>query len=117
MIMNLSERVVTEIPIKEIWDKDGTIEATRDSYLSADELRDMLRKFPVEFIIANVGEHLKSIPVHMCYEYWKSEVKEHLVSAPEKPFRLEDFPGEYAYVASEWSGEIQTPIVLLEKYH
>jgi hypothetical protein len=115
--MEPSKRAVIEIPMKEIWDQEGVIEATRDRYLSADDLKNMLKKFPVEFVIANAGDRLKSIPVYKCYEFWKSEVKSHLVSCPDEPFRLEDFPGEYAYLASEWSGEIQTPIVLLEKYH
>jgi len=117
MEMNPSKRVVIEIPMKEIWDQDGAIEATRDRYLSADDLKTMLKKFPVEFVIANVGDLLKTIQVDKCFNFWNSEVKMHLVSDPEKAFRVEEFPGEYAYLASEWSGEIQTPIVLLEKYH
>ena len=109
------KRVVTEIPLKEIWNHEGAIEAIRDRYLSANALKNMLKKFPVEFVIANVGDPLKSVPISMCYDFWKSEVKAHLVSNPEESFRLEDFPEEYAYLASEWSGEIQNPIVLLEK--
>ena len=115
--MEYLERVVTKIPMKEIWNHKGALQAIRDRYLSANALKDMLKKFPVEFVIANVGDTLKSVPVSKCYEFWKSEVKAHLISSPDEPFRLEDFPKEYAYLASEWVGEIKNPIVLLEKYH
>lgn len=40
-----------------------------------------------------------------------------MVEDPDSGFQLNDFPGEYAYLASEWSGGIQTPIVLLEMHH
>ena len=115
--MEFSKRIVTEIPIKEIRGQEVTIEVTRVHYLRADDLKSMLKKHPVEFIIANIGDTLKSIPITECFEFWKSEVESHLVHDPKAPIRLEDFPGEYAYSASEWAGEISNPIVLLEKYH
>lgn len=77
----------------------------------------MLSRFPVEFYVADVGEPLLRIDVTKCYDFWKSEVVSHVVEEPDAGFRLEDFPDEYAYIASEWSGEIQTPIVLLERHH
>ena len=60
---------------------------------------------------------LRRVDVTKCYDFWKSEVKAHVVNDPESGFRLDGYPGEYAYVASEWSGELQSPIVLLEKHH
>jgi hypothetical protein len=111
-------RIVTLIPIERLYDEAGYIEARRERWLSKALLRDLLRRHPVEFLVANVGFPLQRIKVAKCYEFWKTEVMAHIVDNLDDPtFRLEDFPGEYAYVASEWSGEIQTPIVLLEKYH
>lgn len=108
---------VTRLPVERLVDDEGEIEASRERFLSKETLRDLLGRYPVEFVIADVGTPLKHIEVKRCYEFWKSEVEEHIVNDPDSGFRLEDYPGEYAYVASEWAGQIQTPIVLLEKHH
>jgi hypothetical protein len=80
-------------------------------------LIDLLRRCAVEFYVADVGHPLLRIDVTKCFDFWQNEVKAHLVDDPECGFSLENFPGEYAYLASEWSGQIQTPIILLEKHH
>jgi hypothetical protein len=110
-------RIVNQIPLYRLWDQDGEIEAVRERWLTKQSLREMLSDYPVEFYVADVGHPLLRIDVAKCYDFWKAEVESNLVEDPERGFRLESFPGEFAYVASEWSGEIQTPIVLLEKYH
>ena len=108
---------VTRLPLERLSDDHGDIEAHRERFLSKEALRDLLRRYPVEFVIADVGRPLNHIAMGKCYQFWKSEAEAHIVADPESEFRLEDFPGEYAYVASKWSGQIQTPIVLLEKHH
>jgi hypothetical protein len=109
--------IITRLPIDRLYDDEGEVEAHRERYLSKEALQDLLRRYAVEFVIADIGMTLKYIEVQKCYEFWKSEVKAHIVDDPDSGFRLEDFPGEYAYIASEWSGQIQTPIVLLEMFH
>jgi hypothetical protein len=109
--------IVTRLPLERLSDDERDIEASRERFLSKEALRDILRRYPVEFVVAEVGSPLKYVEVAKCYEFWKSEVEAHIVADPESGFRLEDFRGQYAYVASEWSGQIQTPIVLLEKHH
>ena len=52
-----------------------------------------------------------------CFEFWKSEIKPHLIVNPAEGFSVDDYPGEYAYIASEWIGDSKSPIVLLEMYH
>jgi hypothetical protein len=108
---------VTRLPVERLSDDKGEIEANRERFLSKEALREMLRRNPVEFVIADVGRPLKHVEVGKCYDFWKSEAEAHIVPDPDLGFRLEDFPGEYAYVASEWCGQIQAPIVLLEKHH
>ena len=105
------------MPLESLWDDDGNIEAKRERFLSREGLQALLHQHPVEFIVADMGSPLRSVEVHKCYEFWKSEVQAHIVEDAEAGFRLEDYPGNYAYIASEWTGEIQTPIVLLEKHH
>ena len=111
------KKIVTHTPLLELWDDDGPIAARRKRYLTLEDVRSMLCQYAVEFVVAEVGTPLKWIPVHKCFDFWRSEVKSHLVTNPDEGFLLEDFPNEYAYVASEWSGELQTPVVVLEMYH
>ena len=118
--MKLKNKILTEIPVKQLWNDNEIIYASRERYLTVEDIKDMLMNYPVEFVVANVGSKLKWIPYTKCYEFWKSEVKSHIVNNPEdkkKGFDIDNFSGNYAYIASEWSGEIETPIILLEKYH
>ena len=61
-----------------------------------------------------VGSVKERIPVDKCYEFWEREVKPHLLRPHGKVDRSR-LPDEYAYLASEWLGHIEVPIVLLEK--
>jgi len=115
--MDPTLRTVSQIPIARLWNATGHFEATRARCLTRELLHEMLQSHPVKFIIADVGHPLRHVEVARCYEFWKSEVVRHLVNDPAAGFRLGEFPGAFAYCASEWSGELQTPIVLLEKYH
>ena len=115
-VTEMRERIVTKIPLEFIWTDEPEVEAARARYLTAAELTEMLRIHPVEFIVADVGAPLKRISVDKCYEFWKSEVKPHLLN-PNGKLDRSRLPDEYGYLASEWSGEIEVPIVLLEKIH
>jgi hypothetical protein len=115
-VTEMKEKIVTTIPMESIWTDDEKIEASRERYLTAADLTEMLRLHPVEFIVADVGLPLNRIPVDKCYEFWKSEVKRHLLN-PHGKLDRSAMPDEYGYLASEWSGQIAGPIVLLEKIH
>lgn len=112
-----STRIVTQLPLNRLWDNDGDIAAQRERYLSRASLREMLRQNRVQFYVADISRPLRRVDVADCYDFWTSEAAENVVNDPEAGFRIEDFPGEFAYVASEWSDKVQAPIVLLEKHH
>lgn len=80
-------------------------------------ITELLRDGPVKFVVANCGEHLKWVPVGDRFRFWKDEVKPRLVEPSVERFRLEDFPGEYCYVGTEWAGAGEVPVVLLEMWH
>ena len=115
-VTEIRERIVTTFPLQSLWTDEEQLEASRERYLTASELTELLRIHAVEFIVAEVGAPLKPISVDKCYEFWESEIKRHLLSPRGKADRSKLVDG-YGYLASEWSGSLDVPIVLLEKIH
>ncbi len=114
--MNNNQKIVTRIPLKNLWTDIEDIYAYREKYLTVDNIRATLKSYPVEFVVAEVGQKLNWISYGRSIDFWKREVKQHLANDIDN-INLDKFPDNYAYIASEWTREIQTPIVLLEKYH
>ena len=98
-------RPVNRIPLDKLWNERGDINARRKRWLTKSGLRELLRKCRVEFYVADIGHPLRRVDVSKCYDFWKSEAEVHVVEDPDSDYQIEDFPGEYAYLASEWSGE------------
>ena len=114
--MDIDKKIVIQLPLTKLWTDKEYLFVKRDKYLSEENIRETLKKHPVEFVIADVGHKLKWISVDGSFDFWKTELKPHLVNDRDN-IQLDNFPDNYAYVASEWIGEIETPIILLEKYH
>ena len=115
-VTQIRERIVTAIPLEHIWTDEERMEAFRKRYLTPPDITEMLKIHPVEFFVADPGAPLERISVDKCYEFWESEVKRHLLSSNGRVDRSK-LPDEYGYLASEWSGRSEVPIVLLEKIH
>ncbi len=109
-------RHVSKMPLVELWNESGVVAAQKVRELGSSEIVSLLRAGKVRFVVADVGHHLQWIAPERCYEFWKSEVKMRLAQ-PEAEIYLEDFPGEYCYVASQWKPDVGAPIVLLMKSH
>ena len=114
--MDNNKKIVTQFPLTNLWTDNEDIYAEREKHLTADNIQETLKNYPVEFVVADVGQKLKWISYDKSLDFWKSEVKQHLANDITN-IKLDNFPGNYAYIASEWIGEIQTPIILLEKHH
>ena len=112
--MNPKLRIVTRLPLEELWRETGVITASRGRWLAKDDIAALLRKGLVQFVVADVGKPPQWISVQDGYQFWKIEVKLHV--AGEKAV-LEEFPGEYCYFAWEWDTTEAAPIVVLEKSH
>ena len=105
-----------KIPLITLWKEKKDLNLTRELYLSKKAIVDLFKISPIEFVIADVGKDLNWITVENCFTFWKSEVVIHLADDLNEIF-LDEFPENYAYVASLWKGGAQESIVLLEKFH
>ncbi|HVF70472.1 MAG TPA: hypothetical protein VM940_02590 [Chthoniobacterales bacterium] len=114
--MDATLRVITRLPLEELWRDDAFSSRVRGAALSADDIIALLRAGPVHFVVADVGERPQWIPPQESYRYWKSEVQPHL-AAPGSRVYLDQLPDSYAYFATAWGEDAGIPIVVLEKPH
>lgn len=114
--MHSSQRIITALPLRELWDDRGPVEARRSRDLSAADIRDLLGRGPVRFVIADVGVKPAWIPVDECFRFWRTEVRAR-VADPGRQSVLAEFPGGTYYFASDWLTADGPPVVVLEKCH
>jgi hypothetical protein len=120
--MDTANRIVTQLPLPELWDTRGPLTATRQRPLAAGEVAAFLRVNPLppsaRFVIADVGQPLHWFDCKAMLVFWRETARVRIVEPAEQGFRLEDFAGEFCYLASEWYEEgAEAPIVVLEQYH
>lgn len=117
--MHHTLRIVTDMPLAELWSEHGPLHAERVRLLTKEELIALLQVAPVEWVIADVGHQLRWIPLADCFATWKRDVRAHVVDDPTQPIVLDHYPDGYAYVASEWQRDdpAAPPIVVLERHH
>lgn len=109
------QRIVTKMPLTEIWDHNGTLTGERIRYLDHDTLRELVRSGSVQFVVADPGLELNWIPTAKRFEFWKTVRPQ--IADPARPIHLRQFPNEVAYIASEWRGRAGECLVLLERHH
>ena len=113
--MRPGQRIVTRLPLAELWDEGGTLQGERIRHLDQKLIRELVRTGPVQFIVAKCGAKLNWIPTQERFEFWKTVRPQ--IADPMKPIQLNQFPNETAYTASEWRGRIGECLILLEKHH
>lgn len=113
--MRPDQRIVTKMPLTELWDHSGTLANKRGVNLAQSGVAELLRTCLVQFILADCGLALKWIPIEQRFEFWKKVRQQ--IAHPEKPIYLKQFPNETAYIASQWRGQVGECLVLLEKHH
>ena len=113
--MNPADRIIVSMPLTELWNENGELKASKVSSLTLEEIREMLRRDHVQFVVANAGDKPKWIDPADTFSFWKDELKQHLCS-DDRAF-LEDYPNEYFYFASLWQIDNGGTVVVLEKHH
>jgi hypothetical protein len=114
--MHPAQRIVTYLPLPELWDAVGPCDARRIRSVGDEEIIRLLRNESC-FVVAEVGLPLQWIMDHDRFAFWKAELKPRLVAPDATRFRLDDYPDGYCYVASEWRYRKDRTAVILEKHH
>jgi len=115
--MDNALRIVTRLPLQELWWPDGFATTKRIRALGDYDIKLLLRSGPVQFVTLDVGRSPLWTPLGDSHEYWKREVKPHLAEV-ESRAPLSQYPNDYCYLASHWdSRDPGVIVVVLEKHH
>jgi hypothetical protein len=115
--MDATLKVITQLPLAELWREDGFSTTSRIGWLSAEQIVSQLRAGRVQFVVADIGSAPRWIAFSDCFDFWKREAQPHF-AAPDSRVSFDDFPGGYCYFASEWSrADRSIPIVVFERHH
>jgi hypothetical protein len=114
--MDPSLRRVTRLPLTELWNESGSVagRAVRDD-LSEEDLRQLLRRGPVQFVEIRMSEPPSWIPLEERFTFWKECLRPILTQpGPEGRIYTDEFP---VYVASEWEVEgSAVPVVVATRW-
>ncbi|APO52549.1 hypothetical protein LUI11_05215 [Bradyrhizobium diazoefficiens] len=114
--MDFAWRIVTCLPLTELWNSEGLLDVRPDQRVGAAEIELLLRD-GASFVVADVGKPLRWISAADRFSFWKTEVKGRLIARDADCFSLGDYPDSYCYVATAWSGTAPMPIIVLEIHH
>jgi hypothetical protein len=109
------QRVVTSMPLAELWSDSDPVDALRGRGVTAVDIRALLQAGRVRFVVADIAAPLRWVPEADCFTFWKAEVQPHLADVTGSS--LDDFPDGYCYFAAEWVASGGSPIVVLERHH
>ena len=113
--MDFAQRIVTCLPLAELWNSEGLLDVRPDERVGAAEI-ELLLGGDASFVVADVGKPLRWISV-VDRSFWKTEVKSRLVARDADRFSLDDYPDSYCYVATTWTGASPVQIIVLEIHH
>jgi hypothetical protein len=114
--VDTAHKIVTQTPLTELWNSEGPLDARRAENLGEADIKRLLRDGS-SFVIAETGQPLRWISEGDRFAFWKTEVKCRLVSPDADGFHLDDYPGNYCYVAAMWKCASTAAVIVLEKHH
>jgi len=87
--MDAKLRIITHLPLAELFRDDGFSTVERGRSLSREDVRQVLTSGPVQFVVVDVGAAPRWIPEGDSFRFWEDEAKTHLAS--DAKVRLEEF--------------------------
>ncbi|RSK30166.1 hypothetical protein [Hymenobacter metallilatus] len=114
--MKLEQRIVTTIPLEQLWNEAEILPHERQEYLNEQEVQDLLKNGNVPIVLASCGLKLAWIAPLEALARFKREIKGHIVNNPDR-FVLQDYEDDWCYLASLWNNTLEERVLLLETYH
>jgi hypothetical protein len=115
-LMKLEQRIVTTIPLEQIWTETEILPHERQEFLNEQQVYDLLQNGNVPIMLASCGLKPTWISPQEALARFKREIKDHIVNNPDK-IVLEDYEDEWCYLASIWTDTHEEKVLLLETYH
>jgi len=66
--MHYSQKIVTKLPLVELWTDTYLLDAKRREFLGRTEIKSALKSAPVQFVVANPGDKLIWVSIENCYQ-------------------------------------------------
>ena len=110
-------RTVTRLPLTELWNHDGPMEAQCLGRVGRAEIARLFQTTDISFVVADVGKQLQWIEQSELLTLGKSDVSPHVVDRDAAAICLGDYPGDYCYVARRWILATGRIVITLEKHH
>jgi hypothetical protein len=110
-------RLVSRMPVEELWSMAGSTRHLRLRSLTTDDVEPLLKAFPdLRLVEARIGEELRWYP-HGDYGFWYHRAQLH-AAEPDNRRSLDEFPDSMCYFVSEWvEAESQDRVLLFEQHH
>jgi hypothetical protein len=112
--MNDNDKIIIKFPVNELFKSNDKLTCIKRQ-LNKDEIIEIIKTQPIEFVIADIGLKLKWIEIQDCYNFWKQEISNNL--AFEELINLDNFDNNYCFWASKWKYPNEEIVILLEKLH
>jgi hypothetical protein len=106
---------VTRLPLEGLFTEAGPLKGQRLRDMGLSDLRERIRR-GARLVVAEVGRPLSWVPEERTFDVWKEELRARIME-PGTSVRLEDFPGEYCFRASEWTLEDGSAVIVFERMH
>ena len=73
--MDPKERIVTSLPLRELWDANGLVEADFRDHLTFTQVRDLLPSGGVTFVVVEIGKPIRWVPMRETFSFWSTDVR------------------------------------------
>jgi hypothetical protein len=114
--MKLEQRIVTKIPLEELWTESAILSYHRQQYLTESQVLHLLLDGNIAISEASCGLKLSWIASENALEFFKKQIKGHIANDPNRII-LEEYEDDWCYLASEWVDAQGKKVILLETYH
>src|SRR5690349_6683877 len=102
--MLLKQRIVTKLPLDELWTDSVVLSFKRKNYLTEHQVLECLLSGKVSSVIADGGQKLSWVTPDNALKVFKAEIRHHIANDPDV-IHLKQFEGEWCYLASWWADE------------